>query len=251
MFPLHLRCCGNIYDLSTFSMVNIQALEKQIIFEDNHLLGVNKLATQIVQGDKTGDVPLSELYKEYMKVKFQKPGNVFCGVIHRLDRPVSGVVLFARTSKALSRMNEQFREREIQKVYWAVVRGVPNDIKGTLVHYLKKNEKDNRSFIVKENAGGLRCELSYEVLKAGDNYSLVEVKPITGRHHQIRVQLSSLGCPIAGDVKYGDKRGNDDKSICLHARQLIFSHPVQKEQITLTASIPDQKYWNIFKTIDS
>jgi 23S rRNA pseudouridine1911/1915/1917 synthase len=229
-------------------MVDIKNLEKQVLFEDNHLLAVNKLATQIVQGDKTGDMPLSELFKEYLKVKYQKPGNVFCGVIHRLDRPVSGVVLLAKTSKALSRMNELFRERKIQKIYWAVVRGVPKELKGTLVHYLKKNEKDNRSFIVKENSsGGLRSELNYEVLKAGDNYSLLEVKPLTGRHHQIRVQLSSLGCPIAGDVKYGDKRGNDDKSICLHARQLIFTHPVQKELVTITASPPSQKYWNIFK----
>jgi 23S rRNA pseudouridine1911/1915/1917 synthase len=229
-------------------MVNLKQLEEQVIFEDNHLLAVNKLATQIVQGDKTGDTPLSELYKEYLKKKYNKPGNVFCGVIHRLDRPVSGVILLAKTSKALSRMNEQFRERDIQKIYWAVVRGTPELIKGTLVHYLKKNEKDNRSFISKEGVkGALRSELSYEVLKAGDNYSLVEVKPLTGRHHQIRVQLSSMGCPIAGDVKYGDKRGNDDKSICLHARQLIFKHPVQGEQLTITASIPDQKYWNIFK----
>src|SRR5688572_31493506 len=151
-------------------MVNLKNLEKQVLFEDNHLLAVNKLATQIVQGDKTGDEPLSELFKEYLKVKYQKPGNVFCGVIHRLDRPVSGVVLLAKTSKALSRMNELFRERAIQKIYWAVVRGVPKELKGTLVHYLKKNEKDNRSFIVKENSsGGLRSELNDEVLKAGDN----------------------------------------------------------------------------------
>jgi 23S rRNA pseudouridine1911/1915/1917 synthase len=229
-------------------MVDLKNLEKQVLFEDNHLLAVNKLAGQIVQGDKTGDVPLSELFKEYLKEKYKKPGNVFCGVIHRLDRPVSGVVLLAKTSKALTRMNEQFRERDIQKIYWAVVRGVPKELKGTLVHYLKKNEKENRSFIVKENtSGGLRSELSYEVLKAGDNYSLLEIKPVTGRHHQIRVQLSSMECPIAGDVKYGDRRGNDDKSICLHARQLIFMHPVQKELVTLTASTPNQKYWNIFK----
>jgi len=228
--------------------MDLKNLEKQVLFEDNHLLVVNKLASQIVQGDKTGDIPLSDIYKEYLKKKYNKPGNVFCGVIHRLDRPVSGVVLLAKTSKALSRMNEQFREREIQKIYWAVVRGTPESLKSTLVHYLKKNEKDNRSFISKEGVtGALRSELSYEVLKAGDNYSLVEVKPLTGRHHQIRVQLSSIGCPIAGDVKYGDRRGNDDKSICLHARQLIFKHPVQGHQLTITASTPDQKYWNIFK----
>lgn len=228
-------------------MIGLQQLEKQVIFEDNHLLAVNKLASQIVQGDKTGDVPLSELYKDYLKEKYKKPGNVFCGVIHRLDRPVSGVVLFAKTSKALSRMNEQFRERNIEKLYWAVVRGVPQGLEGSLVHYLKKNEKENRSYTVKENTNGaLRSELSYKVLNAGDNYSLLEVKPLTGRHHQIRVQLSSIGCTIVGDVKYGDKRGNDDKSICLHARQLVFEHPVQKEQMILIASTPNQKYWNIF-----
>jgi 23S rRNA pseudouridine1911/1915/1917 synthase len=228
-------------------MVMLRQLEEQIIFEDNHLLAVNKLAGQIVQGDKTGDVPLSDLYKQYLKEKYNKPGNVFCGVIHRLDRPVSGVVLFAKTSKALSRMNEQFRERQIEKIYWAVVRGTPENQKHTLVHYLKKNEKENRSYIVKENTkDALRCELSYEVLKAGENYSLLEVKPVTGRHHQIRVQLSSIQCPIAGDVKYGDRRGNEDKSICLHARQLIFNHPTSKEPAVITAKTPNQKYWNIF-----
>jgi 23S rRNA pseudouridine1911/1915/1917 synthase len=229
-------------------MIDFKQLEEQVIFEDNHLLAVNKLASQIVQGDKTGDTPLSELFKEYLKEKYNKPGNVFCGVIHRLDRPVSGVVLLAKTSKALSRMNEQFRERDIQKIYWAVVRGNPKEEKGTLVHYLKKNEKENRSYTVKENTtGALKSELSYSVLKGGDNYSLLEVKPLTGRHHQIRVQLSSIGCTIVGDVKYGDKRGNDDKSICLHARQLILMHPVQKEPLNIVASTPNQKYWNIFK----
>jgi len=232
-------------------MFTLEQLDKQVIFEDNHLLAVNKLTSQIVQGDKTGDIPLSDLYKEYLKEKYNKPGNVFCGVIHRLDRPVSGVVVLAKTSKALSRMNELFRDRNIQKIYWAVVRGVPKQPEATLVHYLKKNEKDNRSFTIKDNTNGsLRCELSYKVLKAGDNYSLLEVKPLTGRHHQIRVQLSSIGCPIAGDVKYGDRRSNEDKSICLHARQLIFDHPVQKERVTLTASTPNQKYWNIFRDID-
>ncbi len=228
-------------------MFGFKQLEEQVIYEDNHLLGINKLPSQIVQGDKTGDIPLSEHYKEFLKEKYQKPGNVFCGVIHRLDRPVSGIVLFAKTSKALSRMNEQFRERNIQKIYWAVVRGNPGKPSGTLVHYLKKNEKDNRSFTVKENtSGGLRCELEYQVLNQGDNYTLLEVKPVTGRHHQIRVQLSSIQCPIVGDVKYGDKRGNDDKSICLHARQLMFIHPVQKEEVIITAPPPNQKYWNIF-----
>lgn len=229
-------------------MYELKELEGQVIFEDNHLLGINKRASQIVQGDKTGDVPLADLYKDYLKEKYTKPGNVFCGVIHRLDRPVSGVVLFAKTSKALSRMNEQFRERNIQKIYWVVIRGVPITEKGSLVHFLKKNEKENRSYIVKEDTrGALKCELAYEVLHQGENYSLMEIKPITGRHHQIRVQLGAIGCTIVGDVKYGDKRGNDDKSICLHARQLIFMHPVLKEEIRLTAATPDQKHWNIFR----
>lgn len=244
---------NNFSAVQPLCMIGFKQLEAQVIFEDNHLLGINKLASQIVQGDKTGDVPLADLYKDYLKEKYKKPGNVFCGVIHRLDRPVSGIVLFAKTSKALSRMNEQFRERSIEKIYWAVVRGIPGSLpsqgeKRSLVHYLKKNEKENRSYIVKEDTkGGLRCELSYEVLKQGENYSLLEIKPITGRHHQIRVQLGAIGCTIVGDVKYGDKRGNDDKSICLHARQLIFMHPVLKEKIILTAATPDQKYWNIFR----
>ena len=233
----------------TISMYGLKELESRVIFEDNHLLSVNKLASQIVQGDKTGDVPLADLYKRYLKEKYKKKGNVFCGVIHRLDRPVSGVVLFAKTSKALARMNELFRKRDIDKIYLAVIRGKPTNPEGTLVHYLKKNEKENRSYIVKENTtGGLRSELSYKVLNQGDNYSLLEIKPITGRHHQIRVQLGTIGCTIVGDVKYGDKRANDDKSICLHARQIIFMHPIQKEQIIITASTPNQKYWNIFKT---
>ncbi len=229
-------------------MVGFKQLESQVIFEDNHLLAVNKLTSQIVQGDKTGDIPLADLYKDFLKEKYNKPGNVFCGVIHRLDRPVSGIVVFAKTSKALSRMNEQFRERNIQKIYWAVVRGAPEATKGTLVHYLKKNEKENRSYIVKEDTkGGLRCELSYEVINRGENYSLVEIKPITGRHHQIRTQLAGIGSTIVGDVKYGDRRSNDDKSICLHARQLIFMHPVQKEQVSIIAPPPQQKYWDIFR----
>lgn len=231
-------------------MISFEKLQQQVIFEDNHLLAVNKLPSQIVQGDKTGDVPLADLFKVYLKQQYDKPGNVFCGVIHRLDRPVSGVVLLAKTSKALSRMNEQFRDRQITKIYWAIVRGATHD--QTLVHYLKKNEKDNRSFTVKENtSGALRAELSIKVLAKGDNYSLLEVKPITGRHHQIRVQLTSIGCPIVGDVKYGDKRSNEDKSICLHARELRFKHPVSKEDVHVVATTPDQKYWNIFKNFNA
>lgn len=220
----------------------------QVLLEDNHLLAVNKLPSQIVQGDKTGDIPLSEMAKEYLKNKYHKPGNVFMGVIHRLDRPVSGIVLFARTDKALSRMNELFRNREVQKKYWAVVRGAPPQEKGNLVHYLIKNERTNQSRIVAQTTkGALRSELNYTVLNKGDNYSLVEVELMTGRHHQIRVQLASLGTPVAGDVKYGDRRANDDKSICLHARELSFTHPVQQTPVCIQAPPPEQKYWDIFK----
>lgn len=231
----------------------IQQLDqKNILLEDNHLIAVNKMPSQIVQGDKTGDIPLSDLVKEYIRMKYQKPGNVFIGVIHRLDRPVSGVVLFAKTSKALSRMNDQFRNRSIQKKYWAIVRGKPAKENDTCIHYLLKNEKTNTSRVVSsEKEGGLRSELRYKSLKQGDNYSLLEVVLLTGRHHQIRVQLSSLGTPIVGDVKYGDKRANDDRSICLHARELEFEHPITKEKIKLKATPPNQKYWDIFKPYDS
>jgi 23S rRNA pseudouridine1911/1915/1917 synthase len=223
--------------------------EVDIIFEDNHLIAINKKAGQIVQGDKTGDIPLSELLKDFLKNKYQKPGNVFCGVIHRLDRPVSGIIVFAKTSKALSRMNELFRERETTKIYWAVVRGCPEENEKILIHYLKKNEKQNKSFVTNSSANdALRCELSYKVLKKGENYSLLEIAPLTGRHHQIRVQLAANGTPIVGDVKYGDKRANEDQSICLHARRLSFIHPVTKEKLTIEATTPEQKYWNIFET---
>jgi len=222
-------------------------LASHILYEDNHLLAVNKQPSQIVQGDKTGDIPLSEMGKAYLKEKYSKPGAVFLGVIHRLDRPVSGVVLFARTDKALSRMNEQFREREIEKTYWAVVRGIPEKEEATLVHHLKKDEQNNRSRAVKEGIpGALRCELQYRTVEKGERYTLLEVRPLTGRHHQIRVQLASIGCPIVGDVKYGDRRANDDKSICLHARELKFNHPVQKQPVSVVAAPPATKYWQIF-----
>lgn len=222
------------------------SLDKQVIFEDNHLLAINKKPSQIVQGDKTGDASLSDLYKEYLKIKYNKPGNVFCGVIHRLDRPVSGVVLMAKTSKALSRMNDKFKNREIAKTYLAIVRGTLNKEQGQLVNYLAKNEKNNKSYITKSESQGQKAELSYEVNKIGDTCSLISVKPVTGRHHQIRVQLSNISHPIIGDVKYGDRRGNDDRSICLHAWQLAFEHPVSKEAITIEAQVPDQKFWNVF-----
>ncbi|MBX7181680.1 MAG: RNA pseudouridine synthase [Bacteroidia bacterium] len=219
-------------------------LAEQVLYEDNHLIVLNKLPGQIVQGDKTGDTPLSELVKEFIKVRDQKPGNVFVGVVHRLDRPVSGVVVFAKTSKALSRMNELFKMRETEKTYWAVVKNKPEKESGTLVHYLMKNEKQNKSYAsVTEKKGSLRCELNYRLLSKSDNYYLLEVKPQTGRHHQIRVQLASMGCTIKGDLKYGFARSNPDGSIHLHARALTFVHPIKQESIQIEAAVPNEKVW--------
>ena len=219
-------------------------LAEQVLYEDNHLIVLNKLPGQIVQGDKTGDTPLSELVKEFIKVRDQKPGNVFVGVVHRLDRPVSGVVVFAKTSKALSRMNELFKMRETEKTYWAVVKNKPEKESATLVHYLMKNEKQNKSYAsVTEKKGSLRCELNYRLLSKSDNYYLLEVKPQTGRHHQIRVQLASMGCTIKGDLKYGFARSNPDGSIHLHARALKFVHPIRQESIQIEAAVPNEKVW--------
>lgn len=222
-------------------------LPGNIIFEDNHLIAVNKLPGQIVQGDKTGDEPLSEIVKRYIKKKYDKPGEVFTGVIHRLDRPVSGVCLFARTSKALERMNKLFHDREVQKTYWAVVKGVPEKPEDKLIHFLSKNEAKNKSYAgTTPGKNGIRCELDYKVIAKSDRYSLLEVKPLTGRHHQIRVQLSFIGCPIKGDLKYGFPRSNEDGSIHLHARMLEFEHPVKKEQVKIIAPPPDEVLWNYF-----
>jgi 23S rRNA pseudouridine1911/1915/1917 synthase len=213
--------------------------ETRILYEDNHLLALNKEAGQLVQGDDTGDIPMSEMIKAFLKEKYQKPGNVFCGIIHRIDRPVSGVVLFAKTSKALERMNESFRERHVQKTYWALTSKRPQQEAATLVHFLKKSEKILMvNAFEKDTPGTVRAELSYKLLHVYNNCALVEVNPITGRKHQIRVQLSSIDCPIIGDVKYGAPRPNSDYSICLHARQLVFNHPVSKEPITLIADPP-------------
>jgi 23S rRNA pseudouridine1911/1915/1917 synthase len=215
-----------------------------VLFEDNHLIAVNKRSGDIVQGDKTGDVPLPEIIKEWLKAKYDKPGNVFCGVIHRLDRPVSGVVLFAKTSKGLSRMTEQFREKETNKTYWAIVKNKPAVPEGKLVHYLLKDEKTNKSKAFdKEVKGSKRAELLYKLIASGENYHLVEVTLLTGRHHQIRAQLAKMGCSIKGDLKYGSERSNRDGSISLHSRQLSFIHPVSKETITLTAPVPNDKLW--------
>lgn len=216
----------------------------EILYEDNHLIAVNKRSGDIVQGDKTGDKPLSEKIKEYIKVKYNKPGDVFLGVIHRLDRPVSGVVLFARTSKALERMNEQFRERNTEKIYWAIVQDAPENPAAKLIHYLTKDEAKNKSRAYnEERKGALKCELDYKIIARSDRYTMLEVHPVTGRHHQIRVQLSAIGAIIKGDLKYGAKRSNPDGSICLHARMLSFFHPVTKEKIVITAPVPQDNLW--------
>ena len=210
-----------------------------VVYEDNHIIIVNKTASEIVQGDKTGDTPLSETVKEYLKEKYQKPGNVFIGVTHRLDRPVSGLVLFAKTSKALSRLNEMFKRGEVQKTYWAVVKNRPPQEEGTLSHWLLRNEKQNKSYAYdKEKPGSKHAILDYRLIAASDNYFLLEVDLKTGRHHQIRCQLAKMGCPIKGDLKYGFARSNPDGSICLHARRISFIHPVSKEQITVEAPLP-------------
>jgi len=219
-----------------------------IIFEDNHLLIVNKRSSDIVQGDKTRDVPLVDLMKQYLKDKYNKPGNVYLGVPHRLDRPTSGVLMFAKTSKALSRLNLMFREREIQKTYWAVVKATPPQKRDTLINYLTKIESSNKSIAVsKGNADGKYSELNYDIIAKSDNYSLLEILPKTGRHHQIRVQLSKIKCPIKGDVKYGFKRTNENASIHLHARKLELIHPVTKEELIIVAPTPNDSLWNYFE----
>ena len=219
----------------------------EILYEDNHLIAVNKKPSEIVQGDKTGDEPLSEKIKQYLRVTYNKPGNVFLGVIHRIDRPVSGVVVFAKTGKALSRMNELFRTKKVQKTYWAVTENIPEQPEGTLVHYLKKNQKQNKSYaLLYEEKDYKRAELTYKTLAHSDRYHLLEIHPLTGRHHQIRVQLSAVECPIKGDVKYGFKRPNKDVSIHLHARKVEFIHPVKKEPVSIVSSPPDDVLWNAF-----
>lgn len=223
----------------------------EILYEDNHLLAVNKPAGVLVQGDKTGDVPLADHLKKYIKEKYNKPGEVFLGVVHRLDRPVTGVCLFARTSKALERMNAQFRERETMKTYWALVRTRPAKPEGVLVHWLSKDEKKNKTTAFKiETPGALRSELSYKLIAGASGFSLLEVKPLTGRSHQIRVQLASMGCSIRGDLKYGDVEANEDASICLHARSLEFIHPVRKEPLKITAPLPKIHEWENFSMFE-
>lgn len=215
-----------------------------VLYEDNHIIIVNKTVSEIVQGDKTGDKPLSEIVKEYLKEKYNKPGNVFCGVTHRLDRPVSGIVVFAKTSKALSRLNEMFKNKEIKKTYWAIVKNTPKEPEATLKHYLIKNEKQNKSYAyVTEKTNSKLAILHYKLLARSEKYNLLEIDLQTGRHHQIRCQLAKIGCPIKGDLKYGFDRSNTDGGISLHARHISFIHPVSKEPIEVIAPLPDDKLW--------
>lgn len=222
-----------------------------VVYEDNHIIIVNKTASEIVQGDKTGDTPLSEIVKQYLKEKYAKPGNVFIGVTHRLDRPVSGLVVFAKTSKALSRLNEMFRNGDVEKTYWTVVKNPPKAEEGQLVNYMIKNEKQNKSYAYdKEVKGSKKAVLDYRLIGHSQNYYLLEVNLHTGRHHQIRCQLAKMGCPIKGDLKYGFPRSNPDGSICLHSRRVRFVHPVSKELIDVVAPLPDGNLWNGFDIIE-
>lgn len=217
----------------------------QILHEDNHLIVVNKRVGDIVQGDKTGDKPLSEVVKEYIKDKYNKPGEVFLGVVHRLDRPTTGIVVFARTSKALTRMNELFSNRETQKTYWTIVKNKPSKEEDKLVHYIKRNEKNNTSKAhIKEVPESKLASLDYKIFKELNNYFALEINLHTGRHHQIRAQLSAIGSPIKGDLKYGFDRSNPDGGIHLHARKLVFLHPVTKEIMTIIAPTPSDSLWD-------
>jgi 23S rRNA pseudouridine1911/1915/1917 synthase len=217
----------------------------KVLYEDNHIIAVSKTCHEIVQGDKTGDMPLSETVKAYIKEKYQKPGEVFLGVTHRLDRPTTGVVLFARTSKALSRLNEMFKSHEkIKKTYWAIVQSPPPTPQGRLENYLWRNEKQNKSFVVKPDSKDAKhAVLSYKTIAQSERYTLLEINLETGRHHQIRCQLSAIGSPIKGDLKYGAKRSNPDGGISLHARKIEFIHPVSKVSISIIAPVPDDTLW--------
>ncbi|SDT01977.1 RluA family pseudouridine synthase [Winogradskyella sediminis] len=217
----------------------------QVIYEDNHIIVVNKRAGDIVQGDKTGDKPLSEVVKSYLKDKYKKEGNVYLGVVHRLDRPTTGIVMFSKTSKALPRLNKLFAEKTAKKTYWAIVKNEPPKTNGTLIHWLKKNPKNNKSTAFKkEIEGSKKAILHYKVIKTLNNFFALEIDLETGRHHQIRVQLASIGCPIKGDLKYGFNRSNKDASISLHARTLRFIHPIKKEEIYITAPLPKDALWD-------
>lgn len=222
----------------------------QVLYEDNHIIIVNKLSGEIVQGDKTGDKTLADDVKAYIKKKYAKPGEVFLGVTHRLDRPVSGVVVFARTSKALSRLNSMFRDGKVHKTYWAITRKRPEETEATLTHWIVRNEKQNKSYAYdREKQASKKAILHYNIIGASDNYTLLEVNLMTGRHHQIRCQLAKMGCPIKGDLKYGAKRSNPDGSISLLARRIEFIHPVSQKPVCVEAPLPKDDLWQQFSTI--
>ena len=219
-----------------------------VLYEDNHIIIVNKTVSEIVQGDKTGDKPLSEIVKEWIKEKYNKPGNVFLGVTHRLDRPVSGIVIFAKTSKALPRLNEMFKNKEIKKTYWAIVKNTTPKQEDTLIHFLVRNEKQNKSYAYDiEKPNSKKAILHYKLIAHSDNYNLLAIDLETGRHHQIRCQLAQIDCPIKGDLKYGFDRSNPDGGISLHAREVSFIHPVSKELINVIAPVPDDNLWKFFE----
>lgn len=221
-----------------------------ILFEDNHLIVVNKTNSEIVQGDKTGDLSLDKELKQYIKEKYNKPGEVFLGVVHRLDRPVSGVVLFARTSKALARINRLFKEKMVEKVYWAIVKSTPPKENDILRHFIVRNTVKNKSFAYDvEKPGAKEALMEYELIASSDNYYLLKILLLTGRHHQIRAQLAKIGCPVKGDLKYGFSRSDKNGGISLHARSLSFIHPVRKEEVCFVADPPDEPLWNVFKML--
>ena len=223
----------------------------ELLYEDNHLIAVWKRPSDLTQRDKSGDESLDDQVRKYIAAKYNKPGDVFLGVVHRLDRPVSGVMLYARTSKALARLNAMFRSREVKKVYWALVKERPPEDEQTLTHFIKKNESQNKAYSYdKEVKGSKEASLSYKLLARSDRYYLLEIELHTGRHHQIRSQLSAIRCPVKGDLKYGYPRSNEDGSVCLHARRLIFIHPVQKVEMTITAHLPEGDVWQYFKYMD-
>ena len=220
----------------------------QVLFEDNHIIAINKRCGDIVQGDKTGDKPLSEIVKSFLKTKYSKPGNVYLGIPHRLDRPTSGVVMFAKTSKSLSRLNKIFKDGKVQKYYWAVTKNKPEKQEDTLIHWLRKNERTNKStYFKKETVKAKKAVLHYKVLKKLERYFIIEIELVTGRHHQIRCQLSAMGCPVRGDLKYGYDRSNNDGGIDLHAKKIIFEHPINGKKIIIDAPVRDTKIWNAIK----
>ncbi len=240
-------CPGASQSTCSLSLLKKTFFAVEVVYEDNHLIIVSKKAGEIVQGDKTGDEPLSEMVKQYIKTAYAKPGNVFLGVVHRLDRPVSGLVMFARTSKALPRLNKMFQTSEVHKTYWAIVKNMPPKPEDTLTSWLVRNEKQNKSYAYDhEVPNSKKAILDYKVIGHSDNYYLLEVNLKTGRHHQIRCQLAQMGCPIKGDLKYGSKRSNPDGSICLHSRRMEFIHPVSKKEILVEADVPNDPLWQSF-----